>query len=487
MQITFRKVGTAVASAIVVVSIYKWIKKLFHPLSKLPSTPAYPFLLHLLHPLYYNKLKTKNSAQMHVHLTLEIAKKYGPIVNYDSPILGQRVLISRAEDAKRILTDQTNYVRGSLFEDMFEGLLDHALFGYRTGDQWKRHRKLIQPAFGPSHLRHAGKMSLQTVTKLNGVLKMKEGQVMNFIPIFKSLTLDVISLVAFNYSFKAVEKLEHDIEWKWEELEEISTNPLLLRGIVPRPFWRQAKVANDSPNIVHAKQKIERFFDSLTEERLANLDKSEGDMDVLHRLLAAKALNKEEIYGEILGFFIAGHETSSNTLAWILLEVCRNPNIQEKLFAEVKDVDFSTGNLAETLDSLKYLDKVVKESQRLNTVATIIFRETVNDVVIRGFHIPKNTGITVNVASIHRDPEYFPEPETFNPDRWNENLQQYFLPFGDGPHNCIGQKMALIEIKIILSELVKKFRFSLEDGFVPIETQFITYGLESLNVVVSSR
>ncbi|KAJ3258563.1 hypothetical protein HK103_003523 [Boothiomyces macroporosus] len=487
MQITIRKLGTAVASAIALISLYKWVKKLLNPLSRMPSTPSYPFLLHLFHPLYFNKLKTKNSAQIHVHLTIEIAEKYGPIVNYDSPILGQRVLISKAEDAKRILTDQTNFVRGGLFEELFEGMIDHALFGYRTGHQWKRHRKLIQPAFGPSHLRHAGKMSLQTVAKLNHILKKKEGQVMNFITIFKSLTLDVISLVAFGYSFKAVEKLEDDIEWKWHELEELITNPMLFRGMLPKFLWKQANVANDSPNIVHAKKEIERLLDRLTEERLAKLDDNEGDMDVLHRLLIAKALEKDEIYGEILGFFIAGHETSSNTLSWILLELCRNPAIQEKLYNEIKNVDFSTGNLAETLDSLKYLDKVVKESQRLNTVATIILRETVDDVVIRGYHIPKNTGIIVNIAAIHQDPEYFPEPKKFNPDRWDDSLQQYYLPFGDGPHNCIGQKMALIEIKIVLSELVKKFRFSLEKGFIPVEAQFLTYGLEKLNVVVSSR
>ena len=146
-----------------------------------------------------------------------------------------------------------------------------------------------------------------------------------------------------------------------------------------------------------------------------------------------------------IGFFVAGHETSSHTLSFIILELSRNPQIQTELFEEIKNYSLRDEKSWETISQFKLLDNIVKETQRLHTVVGVIPRESSKDVEILGYDILAKSKVLINVRAIHRSSEYWEYPDSFLPARWDSPLKNSsaFLPFGQGAHNCIGQVVYL--------------------------------------------
>ena len=140
--------------------------------------------------------------------------------------------------------------------------------------------------------------------------------------------------------------------------------------------------------------------------------------------------------------------TSSNTLTFSIYQLCKSPKIAEELYKEVQSIEFeNTENIIETTMSLKYLDKFLREVQRMYSVVGAVARTTLKDINVCGYDLPKGTNVTCYLRACHMDPTNYPNPTEFNVDRW-DNPQSAFFPFGDGPHNCIGQKMAVIETKV---------------------------------------
>ena len=194
----------------------------------------------------------------------------------------------------------------------------------------------------------------------------------------------------------------------------------------------------------------------------------------------------------MLGFFLAGHETSSHTLAFTLLELAKNAEVQAKLYEEVKNVDLSTDSSVsmEQLAHLKYLENTVKESQRMHPVVNALIRETTVETEMLGYKIPANFKLLVNIMGIHNSPLYYEHPEQFNPSRWTrESLNpNAFLPFGMGSHQCIGMKLALIEIKILLIGLLQAFSVSLDPNHPPLHfSTMITHKPDNLRIRFHKR
>jgi cytochrome P450 family 6 len=170
--------------------------------------------------------------------------------------------------------------------------------------------------------------------------------------------------------------------------------------------------------------------------------------DILLELRKTASLTVSELAAESFIFFLGGFETSSSLSVFTMYELALNPDIQDKLRHEIKTgIEDNDGKLTyDLLFSFKYLDMVVNETLRKYPPAFIITRNSTKDFTIPGTEmtIPANTDININVLSIHRDPEYYPEPEKFDPERFTpENVKNRkpftFIPFGDGPRKCIGE------------------------------------------------
>lgn len=422
------------------------------------------------------------------------AELYGPI--FTTSLLGiTTVSISDAESARQILNDSSVYQQLDRFNNVATGLLDYALFILPHGPMHAAHRKLLQPAFGPSHLRKVANNSIETSAVLVDILTRKNTIDVN--RMMSAATLDIFGQVAFGTNLGA---LTGDLDPIWLKLNEITLIPLMKRIGIPRFLWNICGVGNKSKKLQEGRKELdvmmrkmaERCQVVIDEERMSGVKLDEGKLNVLQLLLLAKEngeMSDDEVYGELLGLLIAGHETSSNSIAWALFELCRNPRIQEKLYREIKDVNLAErSNVVAFLSTLTYLDFVLKESQRLHSTVGSAARVTVQPTTILGYHIPAGVRIMTSFRAIHRSSRYYKDPLIFHPERWEQthNLSA-FLPYGDGARKCIGFKMANIEMKVILLTLVQNFTFKVNEGSNIVFRTSVTHSVQGFMADVVPR
>ncbi|KAL7026342.1 hypothetical protein ACKWTF_013875 [Chironomus riparius] len=179
-------------------------------------------------------------------------------------------------------------------------------------------------------------------------------------------------------------------------------------------------------------------------------------------------LTLDEIAAQCFLFFVAGYETSSSTSSFTLFNLVQNPEIQENLRNEIKTVLANYDNKVtyEALKEMKLLQMVIDETLRMYPPGAIGLRKASRDYKIRNSKlvIPKDSLVIIPIFSIHNDPKNYPEPEKFNPQRFNEENKakrhpMAHIPFGNGPRNCIGDRFAMTQTKIALIQLLINFRF----------------------------
>jgi cytochrome P450 len=202
-----------------------------------------------------------------------------------------------------------------------------------------------------------------------------------------------------------------------------------------------------------------------------NVDKG----DLLSLLLQARyddgsAMSDQQVRNEALTVFMAGHETTANTLAWGFYLLATHPQIYTKLQDEADRVLGGRAATVADLPNLPYSLQVFKESMRLYPPAYSIGRMALRPVNIGGYQLKKNDIIMVSSYTMHRRPEFFgPTPNEFNPDHFTpeneKRLPRYaYLPFGAGPRVCIGNQFALMEGQLLLATLAQRVTFELVPG-----------------------
>nr|CAD7454785.1 unnamed protein product [Timema tahoe] len=181
----------------------------------------------------------------------------------------------------------------------------------------------------------------------------------------------------------------------------------------------------------------------------------------------------EDILAHATTFFLDGYETSAATLSFILLELALNTHIQETLRTEIDSVlDEDQGELSyDTINRMKYLGMVVSETLRLHPPGLSLARVCTKACEIGEspgpvLKVEQGTVVTIPIHSLHMDPQYFPDPERFDPERFSEeNVQQklrfVYLPFGEGPRQCLGFRFALAQMKAAVASLVSNFDITL--------------------------
>ncbi|XP_049525901.1 cytochrome P450 3A41 isoform X2 [Dermacentor silvarum] len=195
------------------------------------------------------------------------------------------------------------------------------------------------------------------------------------------------------------------------------------------------------------------------EDKLYNL----GTERAVEQTADLKALNEDEALAQCVTFFTAGQDTTSSVIAHTAYLLALHPEVQQRLREGVDDCFKRCGGEPsfDDISKLKYLNCIVSESLRLYPPAVRVERTACEDVTLgdTGFKLPKECIVQIPIYAMHRDPEYFPDPEKFDPERFSEenigSIQPYsYLPFGAGPRNCIGMRFALHVVKTCLFHLV---------------------------------
>ncbi|PVD38382.1 hypothetical protein C0Q70_00996 [Pomacea canaliculata] len=172
-------------------------------------------------------------------------------------------------------------------------------------------------------------------------------------------------------------------------------------------------------------------------------------------------LSKVEVIAQALIFFVAGYETTASTLQYMAYCLALHPEVQDKIVCEIKEQLGDEIPTYEGVSKLKYLDSVIQETQRMYNPVNAVNRVASEEVTIKGITIPKGAGVLVPIANVMRDPEYFPEPDKFIPERFYEGSINpiSFLAFGFGPRLCIGMRLAQLEMKMSMVHVLRRVKF----------------------------
>jgi cytochrome P450 len=239
---------------------------------------------------------------------------------------------------------------------------------------------------------------------------------------------------------------------------------------LPLPAVRRFNAARDV---------LDRTIYRMIEERRRS---GEDRGDLLSMLLLAtdtegdgSGMSDLQLRDEALTIFLAGHETTANALTWTWYLVSQNPDVESKLHEEIDRVLGGRSPGFDDLGSLPYTRMVFAESMRLYPPAWAIGRRALDPFEVRGYTIPKRAVVLMSQYIVHRLPEYFPDPERFDPERWTPEAQASrpkfsYFPFGGGTRVCIGEQFAWMEGVLLIAALSRKWRMSLVPAH-PIEVQ----------------
>jgi sterol 14-demethylase len=217
-----------------------------------------------------------------------------------------------------------------------------------------------------------------------------------------------------------------------------------------------------------ARDKARERLEALIGERVAQRRQAGGwEHDMLQVYMDAtyndgRKLTDHEITGMVIWFMFAGHHTSSNTTAWTLLEIARNPQYRDRLHAEIDALFADTEELTlKGLREIPLLDGFIREALRLHPPLNAITRRVMSDWHYEGYTVPAGSNIMVCPHISHKLPEYFPAPDVFDPERPVPQNPFVEIPFGGGRHKCIGNGFAILQVKAILSTLLHQYHFEL--------------------------
>ncbi|HVJ20481.1 MAG TPA: cytochrome P450, partial [Polyangiaceae bacterium] len=244
-----------------------------------------------------------------------------------------------------------------------------------------------------------------------------------------------------------------------------------------------------SPELVDRDPAAEEFRRSLAlvheivRDFVARRRANPGEPDILSRLIEAGAdentgFDDDELRDQIKTLFYAGHETTARSASFALLTASQRPDVSRKLHEDAAGLD-APGSLLERLARLRYTDAFVKEVLRLCPPLWSLERRALVDDSVRGYRIPEGSSVVLSLAVTHEHPEFWDDPAEFRPERFlSENCPRHrlaYFPFGGGARLCVGNHMAMLQLKLMMAMVYRELHFELAPGFTPEITPDLLY------------
>ena len=317
----------------------------------------------------------------------------------------------------------------------------------------------------------------------------------------KAWTLDVTIALAMGQD---INTLEHDDNPLQQDIEAIF-NRVARRLTTPFAYWRYFKLPVDraaDAASARIQASVTRFVDETRKRIEQNPALRIKPSNLLEAFIAARdepdsGFTDANVIGNAVTMVFAGEDTTSNTIAWLMNFVARDPVVAEKIAAEADAALGLSRVLREfgSLDRFAYLDASVDEAMRIKPVAPFLGLETNRDVAIGDVMVPARTPVLVITRHAAMDPVDFPEPEQFRPERWlgekraaADDPARKLFPFGGGPRFCPGRYLALAEIKMAMSMTMRNFRLEVDPKAEPVREMFtFTMTPSSLPVLLVPR
>jgi cytochrome P450 len=401
-----------------------------------------------------------------------ISRKYGDVVRFGLPRQTVYLINHPAGIEEVLVAERENLIKDTLTRGLSfifgNGLL------VSEGATWRKQRRLAQPGFHRDRVASYGQVMVSYAER--ALASWKDGETRDVHKDMMRLTLDIVAKTLFGVEIGEVaRKIEGALEMLMERFTGLGT-------MVP--------LGLPTPSNIRAKRAVETLDEityGIIRERRASGDKG----DLISMLIEATSeedgrMDDKQLRDEAVTLLLAGHETTALTLGYAFHLLGKHPEVAEKLAAEIQAVLGDRPATSADLPKLRYADAVVRESMRLYPPAWVIGREAIAPIEIGGYAVAKGTQLWLPQWVVHRDARWFPEPERFRPERWDDDFarslpRHAYFPFGGGPRVCIGNAFATMEAVLILVTIARRFRFTPENrgplALTPSVTLRPTHGL----------
>lgn len=398
-------------------------------------------------------------------------REYGDAVRL--PFTRKRAfyLLSRPEYAEHVLVaHQDRYVKAFTYKPLRAFLGDGLLTS--EGEKWQAQRRTIQPVFKAKRI--AGKADVIAQEAMGLVKRLREhegGAPVDISHEMTGLTLGVLGRALLDADLDAFESIGES----FEAVQDQAMFEMMTLNAVPlwTPLPRQLRFRR-------ARRELRLVVDSLADEYAQR-----GGDDVLSRLIevsraqADPRAGRQLLRDELVTLLLAGHDTTASTLSWALHLIDRHPEVGERMRAEAAGVLTGETVVYEDLHRLPYTAMVVQEVMRLYPPVWLLPREAVAADRIGPHALPAGADVLICPYTLHRHPEFWPEPDRFDPERFaaqrvGERHRFAYIPFGAGPRVCVGSSLGMMEATIVLATLARDLRLRTAPGHRVVAEPMLT-------------
>ncbi|XP_037073341.1 probable cytochrome P450 6a13 [Pollicipes pollicipes] len=380
-----------------------------------------------------------------------------PVLYVGDLDLIQRITIKDFE----YFTDRREFV---LTEDFSEMLL------VLNGKTWKDTRSVMSPTFSASKLKIMLQLCLENASNLNTYVQdqMKMNGEIELKDCFGRFTMDNIASCAFGVNCNSFKDPNSEFAKNAHELFEAPRGYASFRLVLILLFGLRSVRLLPDPN-----QRVNAFFKRVVKDTLQQREADNSRKDFLQLLLETKdkdgkrILSDSSIVSQSVLFFIVGYDTTASLLAFAAYCLATSPDVQDAAHREIDDVlqRHDDQLTYDAVAEMTYLDRVLSETLRIYPSVMRMERQCSRDYTLPGtnVHIPRGTIVQMPIINIHRDPDNYPDPLRFDPDRFLPEERETrhpcaYMPFGSGPRNCIAMRFALFEAKVALIAVLRENR-----------------------------
>jgi len=423
-----------------------------------------------------------------------VAEAYGDVARFDLGPMETYMLTNPADIERVLVTDDEKFVKPTFTGDALGDLLGEGLL-LAEGERWERQRDLARPAFNMSRI--AGLADTMVEHAEATVADWADGEVRNVETEMARLTVRIIVDAMFGTRID-----EATVQTVQENLEPLGQRfePDPFRVVVPD--WAPTRENREYQAAIAA---LESVVDDLVERRQGTQYGDEsGDGaestgppdDLLSILLRARDRGEqtdEQIRDELVTMLLAGHDTTALALTYTWYLLAEHPDVEARVHAELDDVLGDGRPTAADARRLDYLDRVLTESMRLYPPVYAMFREPKVDVRLAGYRVPAGAAVMLPQWAVHRSDRWYDDPLAFDPDRWRPERSEgrprfAYFPFGGGPRHCIGRQFSLLEAKLILATVARRFRLRrVGDGPVRLRGSLTMHPRDGMRMELAAR
>lgn len=397
------------------------------------------------------------------------SRQYGDIVPLRFGPLPGMLVTGPAGTRQVVVTKNHAFIRPLVLRQMQMTFGDGMFVA--SGPDWLRHRRIAQPAFHRPRIATYGQRMVDVADQV--LRGWTPGDRRDLNSEMSHLTLMIAARTLFDAD------IERDLPALDGALDTVQRRfNAHLNSVVPLPD-RVPTLGN--LRLRRAVRRLDAVIARLLDETRRAGDDADHLMALLMRARGddGERLSPLELRDEAVTFLLAGYETTALLLTWTFALLSRHRDVREQLEAELDDVLDGRPPTADDVQRLPVTGRVLNESLRLYPPAYAFAREAIEDVEIDGVLVRKRTTVVVSPWVMHRDLRWFERPEAFDPDRWIGGLEQrlprsVFLPFGGGPHQCIGAHFAMLEATLLLATIAQRFRLDLDDDATLVPEPLVT-------------